>query len=139
LPLTNNSTYEGISAWIWLREREMPADFNILSVAGAMARHAAARQTVIAENIANADTPGYRAKDIEPFNKAFERSVRADGDSKIRTRTVEALGAASPNGNTVSVEDEMMRASAAKRDHEFATTIYAKSLSMLRAAMGRVR
>ena len=115
----------------------MPSDFSIFAIAGAKARHAAARQALIAENVANADTPGYRAKDIEPFDAAFVRAALSGDD--FRTRTTESLGAAAPNGNTVSIEDQIMRAGAAKRDHEFATTIYAKSLAMLRAALGRSR
>ncbi len=115
----------------------MSTDLSIFAIAGAKARHAAARQAQIAENVANADTPGYRAKDIEPFDTTLARAARDGGE--FRARTTESLGAAAPNGNTVSLEDQMMRAGGAKRDHEFATTIYAKSLAMLRAALGRSR
>jgi flagellar basal-body rod protein FlgB len=40
---------------------------EIFSLASAQARHAAARQAVVAQNIANSDTPGYRARDIGDF------------------------------------------------------------------------
>ena len=43
----------------------MPID--ILSLASALAAHANVRQEVIAENVAHADTPGYRARDIADF------------------------------------------------------------------------
>jgi len=115
----------------------VPTNLSIFAIAGAKARHAAARQALIAENVANADTPGFRAKDIAPFDAALGRAARDGGE--FRTRTTDSLGAAAPNGNTVSLEDQMMRAGAAKRDHEFATAIYAKSLAMLRAALGRSR
>ncbi len=113
----------------------MWSGLDIFQIAGAKARHAAARQALIAENVANADTPGFRAKDLEPFERSLKSAGVANGGDFYRTKTIESLGAASPNGNTVSVEDQMARAASAKRDHEFATTIYAKSLAMLRAAL----
>ena len=42
-------------------------------LAGALANHAADRQAVVAENVANADTPGYRARDLRPFAELMER------------------------------------------------------------------
>ncbi|OFW99581.1 MAG: hypothetical protein A3E78_00330 [Alphaproteobacteria bacterium RIFCSPHIGHO2_12_FULL_63_12] len=114
----------------------MLTDLNIFAIAGAKARHAAARQAVIAQNVANADTPGYRARDLEPFEKTLSRMERDYGSHAPRIVEVTGLGAGSPNGNTVSIEDEMMRAGAAVRDHEIASTIYAKALSMMRSALG---
>ena len=111
-------------------------DLNIFAIAGAKARHAAARQAVIAQNVANADTPGYRARDLEPFEKTLHRIGRENATGSPRVIEVQSLGAGSPNGNSVSVEDEMMRAGAAVRDHEIASTIYAKALSMMRTALG---
>ena len=43
---------------------------DILRIASAMASHASARQSVVANNIANADTPGFKARDTQPFEKA---------------------------------------------------------------------
>ncbi|MEK7265367.1 MAG: flagellar basal body protein [Pseudomonadota bacterium] len=114
----------------------MLTDLNIFAIAGAKARHAAARQGVIAQNVANADTPGYRARDLEPFEKTLQRIGSANTTVSPRIVEVHSLGAGSPNGNTVSIEDEMMRAGAAVRDHEIATTIYAKALTMMRTALG---
>lgn len=42
----------------------MELNLNILQMASQLAAHSSARQAVIAENIAQADTPGYRARDI---------------------------------------------------------------------------
>ena len=117
----------------------MLTDLNLLQTASAMARHAAARQELVAENVANADTPGFKAKDIEPFSEAFARKGAAAGESRrapFRTERIEQAGTASPNGNTVSIEDQIWRATAAKRQHETAVTLYAKTLSLLRSALG---
>lgn len=114
----------------------MITELNIFTIAGAKARHSAARQTVIAQNVANADTPGYRARDVEPFSRALARLKSGEFGKPPRIVETHSLGAASPNGNTVSVEDQMLRAGEAAREHEIATTIYAKTISMLRSALG---
>ena len=110
----------------------MLSDLRIFAVASAMARHAASRQALTAENIANADTPGYRARDLAPFDAAMVNSASAP-------RIVETPGEPSPNGNTVSLEAEMLRSGSAARDHDIAVTLYSKSLGLLRAALGKSR
>ena len=114
-------------------------DLKILHTASAMARHAVERHTQIAENIANADTPGYKAKDLEAFSETYARSQRtafSSNANSFRAERIETPGAASPNGNTVSLEDQMSRSTAATRDHDTALTVYAKTLSMLRTSLG---
>ena len=118
---------------------------DILKMASAMARHAAERHQVLSQNIANADTNGYKAKDLEPFAEAYARMVRNqasaqsphNGSSLWRADTVTLPGAASPNGNTVSIEDQMMRTVEAQQQHEAATAIYRKSMNILRMSLGR--
>ena len=44
---------------------------NVFNIAYSMATHAGKRQALISENMANADTPGYHAKDIKPFKEVF--------------------------------------------------------------------
>ncbi len=124
----------------------MMEDVNILKLASAMARHAAARHNVLSENIANADTVNYKAKDIEPFAEAYARSSRhaaMSGDGGLsqtsawRFETVTTPGVASPNGNTVSIEDQMMRSIEAQQDHQAATAIYRKAMNIMRMTLGR--
>ncbi|HBK90461.1 MAG TPA: hypothetical protein DDZ68_02190 [Parvularcula sp.] len=117
----------------------MPSDIALLRLAGALGRHSAERLSTAAVNVANADTPGYRAKDIEPFSDAVRRLREESETMAFRTRTVEKLGAASPNGNTVSLEEEMIRAGAASRAGEIAATLFEKTIAMLRAAGARPR
>jgi flagellar basal-body rod protein FlgB len=115
-------------------------DLKILHTASLMARHAVQRHGQIAENIANADTPGYKAKDIEPFAETYARSQRMTAEGAraqaFRAGRIETTGVASPNGNTVSLEDQMSRSAATTRDHDTAITIYSKTLSMLRTSLG---
>lgn len=119
----------------------MIAPVGLLDLAAEKARHSAARQAVIAQNIANADTPGYRAKDIEPFSEFVARTqaqAAARGENNPATVERMTFGAASPDRNTVSLETEMMFAGEAARDHDTAIAIYAKAMGFLRTALGRI-
>ncbi|WP_457797727.1 flagellar basal body protein [Methylocystis sp. S23] len=80
------------------------------------------RQSLVAQNIANADTPGYKAQDLTPFSRVMERSAldMAGADPlHMRPSQTEALAAAvrpmegweaTHSGNTVSPELEMIKA-----------------------------
>jgi flagellar basal-body rod protein FlgB len=122
---------------------------SIFQTAGAMARHAGARQAVVAQNVANADTPGYRAQSIPAFNAVFEQS----GTGQMRTSRSGHIGAnlnipdiprprasnaePSPNGNSVSIEDEMLNSVAASREHSRSLAIYRHAMTVLRTTIGR--
>jgi flagellar basal-body rod protein FlgB len=126
----------------------MMDNINILKLASAMARHAADRHKVLSENIANADTANYKAKDLEPFAEAYSRMSKRgsslndylNGDSgkpSWRIETINSPGATSPNGNNVSIEDQMMRSIEAQQNHQAATAIYKKAIGILRISLGR--
>lgn len=109
--------------------------------------HATDRQLAVARNVANADTPGYRATDVaafEPDEGGGVLSLKVSnlrhfgGDARVQsTRLIDAGGEASPNGNSVSLEDEMVRAATAKREHDLALTVYQSALKLTRTALGR--
>ena len=93
----------------------MELNLNVLRLASGLAAHSAARQQVIAENIAHADTPGYRARDIADFAATLDGTpgLRGADDpagahrlrrrpARLRAARGAALGAETPNGNTVS-------------------------------------
>ena len=119
----------------------------VMKLAQNLARHSGARQAQIAKNIANADTPGYRARDLSPFSKSFDEvAMKATRDrhqgmpvAANAFRTMDLGGSAAPNGNTVSLEEEMVRASDAKSSHDLALTVYKSSLDILRTSLGRGR
>lgn len=112
------------------------------------------RQRVLAENISNADTPGYVAKDLrEP---KFDGSGMASGGfgaslAMMRTSTshVAASGGGNfardskagyetrPTGNAVNLEDEMLKVSANQMDYAAATSLYTRSLGLLKTAIGK--
>ena len=128
----------------------MFADIPIFKVSHAMAVHAGTRQTIIAENIANADTPGYRARDIRPFAEMLAQgnggTLRASRPGHLdgATLTPAALrpedrraSGGNPNGNTVTLETEMLNAVEVKRQHDRALAIYKSAMTILRAGLGR--
>ena len=121
---------------------------DVFRMAGAMARHAGSRQAVVAGNIANADTPGYRARDIAPFAESYAAAAAPDlrmtrpGHLSLAgpgngPRMIDAPGPSSPNGNTVALETEMFRSVDAKRQHDRALAIYRASLDLIRSSLGR--
>ena len=112
---------------------------EIFQLAGGLARHSAARQAVVAQNIANADTPGYRARDVADFSETW-RNMTAEnrlGRGEMPVRVLDAATPASPNGNTVSLEFEMLRGIEAQRSHDRALRVYGSALSILRTSIGR--
>lgn len=118
----------------------MPASVNLLDTMSALARHAAKRHAVIADNIANADTPGYKAQDLKPFADVFAQSVR-EGKSiqavDADTMAMPTGDIASPNGNNVSLEQQMMLSVQNKVDHDMALAVYKKTLDMMKMAIGK--
>ncbi len=125
-------------------------NLEIMRMASGLAKHASARQDIVARNIANADTPDYRARDAVAFEELYqsgmEQGMRATrtrhlspGDAAGGVRLFELPGESSPNGNTVSLETEMMRSAEVRHQHDMATSIYKTSLDILRTSLGRGR
>jgi flagellar basal-body rod protein FlgB len=110
---------------------------EIFNLASARAQHAAARQAVVAQNIANADTPGYRAQDVGDFVDTWRRLQSGGAESAMPLRVIDAGTPASPNGNTVSLELEMLRGIEAQRAHSRALQVYGSAMSILRTSIGR--
>lgn len=120
---------------------------EIFRMAHAMAVHAGARQSVVAQNMANADTPDYAARDIKPFQAVLDADqagfgLRATRASHLHGRQQSLQFEAfetrdsieDPNGNSVSLEEEMLKAVDVKRQHDKALAIYKSSMTVLRAA-----
>lgn len=113
------------------------------------------RQKVLAENVANADTPGFRARELKAPRFQLDGSVAAAGLPGIgleRTSGVHLAGTGQaalseertgtrfemmPSGNAVSLEDEMLKAADNQSDYQLASLLYRKSLQTLRTAVGR--
>lgn len=119
---------------------------EVLQMARAMAAHAAARQSVIAANVANADTPGYRARHLPGFAEVWEAqhmpmvATRPQHLTGGNLQAVDAIADSahlSPNGNSVSLEAEMVAAAEARQAHDFALAIHRTLSGAIRATLGR--
>lgn len=118
----------------------------------------AERQKVISQNIANADTPGYRAQDLPAFSFASallgaqdptaapplqlaatnpgHLTDAASSDGVAQPSDEAHPYALKPNGNTVSLEEQMVKANDTGAAFDLASTAYAKSVALLRSAIG---
>lgn len=117
----------------------MISDLQLFQVYGAMARYAAEAQTVSATNIARANEPGYKAQQIESF-EAYLARVTAGGAADPLSqgfRVTDAASPMSPNGNNVSLEQEVFNSAEAMGQHNLALSVYTKSMDLLRTAIGR--
>lgn len=122
---------------------------ELTRMAQSLAAQSGARMAVIAENVANADTPGYKAKDVPAFSEVYEaeglemratRPGHLSAPAQSATPVPEmARGHESPNGNSVSLEAEMMKSVEVRQSHEMALAIYRATSDVIRASLGRPR
>lgn len=115
-----------------------------------------ARQRVLAENVANADTPRYRAKDLKPPTFEPSGALRAPASPSVAVRTTapghiqgRPIGGAAfktdgktsfevtPNGNAVNLEEEMMKAADNQMDYQAVSSLYQRGLGVIKTAIGR--
>ncbi|SNR41191.1 FlgB family protein [Paracoccus sediminis] len=120
---------------------------EMMRMARAMGSHASQRQITVARNIANADTPGFKAQDLQPFADSYRAASEplratdarhlqvADWTASSRPATTET--GVSPNGNSVSLEEEMLKAAEVKRSYDLSLGIYRSALDLVRTSIGR--
>ena len=128
------------------------ADIPLLTAFAEKMRWHQARQGVLSENVANAETPGFRGRDLKQFS--FEQHLRAGGQLATTatsaghivasTRSAsEIVGGKSvtfeitPSGNGVTLEDEMMKVAANQMDYQTVTALYSRSIRIIKTALGR--
>ena len=108
------------------------------------------RQAVVARNVANANTPGYRAQDVQPFSSLVENGgntgtfslsttdpahMSADAHSDAATRAVEGNSwEITHSGNSVTLEQELIKASDIHRSYSLDTALTRSFHQMLNMA-----
>jgi flagellar basal-body rod protein FlgB len=124
-------------------------NLNVFSLAHSLATHAGARQAVIAQNMANADTPGYQPRDLKPFAELqrpanLQAGLKATRENHLSSTGMGSIGQPEEirggvlrGSNSVSIEDEMVKAVETQRQHDRAIAIYKSSLGILRTSLGR--
>lgn len=123
---------------------------EVLHMARQLAEYAAARQSAVARNVAHADTPGYKQQDLPSFSATYRQAETGNGLRMTRPghlglataatmpqpRQVEG-GTVAPNGNSVSLEDEILKSAQIRQQHDMALSVYRTGLGIIRASLGR--
>lgn len=105
------------------------------------------RQGVLAENVANANTPGFRPSDVKAIDfKALLAGSSLGGALKLVTTTPNQI-ATPPSAvggvdrvqqpGRVELEDQMMKVSQTATDYAFTTSLYQKQIALLKHAIGQ--
>lgn len=131
------------------------SDMPVLSALRAKMEWHQERQRVLAENIANSDTPNFKPRDlVEPhFGKNGQPVMGGAAATMPMMRTSATHLAASaassfpdarkggyetrPAGNAVNLEDQMLKVSANQMDYAAVASLYSRSLALLKTAIGR--
>ena len=113
------------------------------------------RQNMLSQNVANADAPGYTAHDLKPLD--FESMLKNASPNPFNTNlaitdprhitvanensqfenTQSDDAQATATGNTVSLEEEMMKVADTQAQYQAATNLYSKAIGMFRTAIGQ--
>lgn len=124
------------------------ADLGILKLAQQRMAWAANRQQVLAQNVANASTPGYIPRDVAPFRAAL---AQASGPPLARTSPLHHAGTTvstppahttrpterAPDGNAVSLDEQLTKVADTASTQELAVALHRKYQGMIRLALGR--
>ena len=120
---------------------------ELTRMAQSLSAHAGARLSVVAANVAHADSPDYKARDLPTFADSYSggEAMRATRTGHLGAPEVTATpaqaeilrSAASPNGNSVSLETEMVRGVEVRQQHEMALAIYRSTSEIVRTSLGR--
>lgn len=113
------------------------------------------RQKVLAQNVANADTPGYKPHDLTKvdFGAVLEKTASSGkllpahtdpnhlslGGSidNPKNREQKVTYEIAPAGNGVILEEQMVASAQTTMDFNLMTTLYQKNINMIRTALGR--
>lgn len=124
------------------------ADIGLFRLAEQRLAWVGRRQELLAQNVANASTPGYQPRDLPPFAQALSHAGGAA--SMARTDPMHLAGTSSmqsahsvrprersPDGNGVSMEDQLTKVADTAGTQELVANLYRKYNSMFRTALGR--
>lgn len=131
-------------------------DFTSIPLFGTMKAklgYLSERQGVLAQNIANADTPNYQAKDVQApdFSKSLssahqlqmtstnKKHLSGGGISSISSHIIkrDSTYERSPTGNNVVIEEEMSKVAENQAEYQKVLNLYRKSVDMFKTAIGK--
>ena len=129
-------------------------DIPIFSMLRTRMDWAQTRQRMLAENVANSDTPNYQARDLAPLKFPDPTRIATASVSNVNLARTESghfgpIGGGSrfseskagydtrPTGNAVNLEEEMMKVAANQMEYQAATALYTRSLNLIKTAIGK--
>lgn len=123
---------------------------NVLAVAERRLHWLEQRQSVLAQNIANANTPGYQARDLKPFTAVLASAAQlppatlstgaapmAAGSAPAAAAVDRAVDERAPDGNAVSIDEQAVKVAETDTSHQLALDLYKKYVGLFRLALGR--
>lgn len=132
----------------------MEGKFNIFAVLGKRMDWLSQRQQVLAQNVANADTPNYVPRDLDEaeFGRILRNQLRPVDPTTTHAAhlqgTAQRGGPAksvrqndtyetSPSGNAVILEEQLIKVTKTQSDYQMIVNLYRKHMDMVRIALGR--
>ncbi len=130
---------------------------SLFALLSARQRWLGARFNILAQNVANADTPGYAPRDLDKtsFERLLSRRLAGTAPEALRRTDPRHLGAAppritaearvvrsedvAPNGNAVVLAEEVQKLAATERDYALATSLFRKFRAMFETAVASPR
>jgi flagellar basal-body rod protein FlgB len=130
------------------------SDLPVLSALRTKMQWHQERQRVLSENVSNSDTPNFKPRDLvaPKFDAAGAAAGTMGALAMTRTTTGHITPSGAPDsfdrnkragfqtrpaGNSVNLEDEMLKVSANQMDYAAVTSLYSKSLHLLKTAIGK--
>ena len=126
-----------------------PTQIGLFDIAARRLAWTAKRQEVLAQNIANVNTPGYRPRDLQPFAVSLAQTSGVDlartqanhlsgtgGDGARQDITVRPPARA-PDGNQVTLDEQLTKVADTENTQALVTSIYKKYLTLFGMALGR--
>ena len=121
----------------------------LIDLASRKSAYLAARQAMLASNIANVNTPGFKAKDLVNFTDVLSQTnlqLVSTDPGHLAVGNISAAGDANPveqdggfdvteSGNTVGIEQQLMKTGEVNRDYALTTNIVKSFHAMLMASL----
>ncbi|MDX1542003.1 MAG: flagellar basal body rod protein FlgB [Geminicoccaceae bacterium] len=137
----------------------VPTQSTLFKLLSARMTWLSQREVVLGQNIANADTPGFRPRDLRErdFARLVDRAGRPDARLAVQVTDSAHLAAAphariglasdpqrsvfeaSPDGNAVVLEEQTAKLAETALAHQTTSNLYQKYLGMVRTALGTQR
>ena len=132
------------------------SDLPVLSVLRTKMQWHQERQRILAENVSNSDTPNFKPRDLVepkfdasgasapggpmgtlPMMRTSASHISASGAPETFDQNRKVGFETRPAGNAVNLEDEMLKVSTNQMDYAAVTSLYTRSLHMLKTAIGK--